>query len=565
MQALSRRNPKLHSRLLEARLLEAGEKGGRYSFAESRSGELVPALLDASGNARPLHSMVDPKREGQKLVLSVLQGDAAPGFFIFFGLGAAYAPQAALEAPGVSHVMAVDFDIDGIAELFRAKDYRAILEDPRFSLWVDPDLEELKEFVRQNYLPALCGGMASLPLKPRVAGDAAGSAGRFDAAAAAVKEAVESVSKDYSVQAHFGLRWFSNIIRNIKNAPPQAFAPPCAGEVAICAAGPSLDAQMGLLAQEKDRGTFIISADTAFPALLHAGVEPDAVVSIDCQHISLYHFLGLRPGLRSQNIPLFLDLASPPLLSRLPFSPFFFTGGHPLGLYAGRHWRPLLRLDTSGANVTYACLSLAERLGARRIRLYGCDFSYPGGKTYARGTYVFPFFSQRQSRLSPLEAQHSAFLYRSPFLPGGDSGRFYETAALRFYRQKIEEKAGKMEAEVVAVPGAGASIMLPEKNVRRGGGAVDGTEFFFPAGQGGAGLSADVFLERYRSEVAALPVMSGGSFWQNLDGQSRLVLATALPLAAAVKHRSPRLKNSDLMEEVKRICLKEIDSQRHLQ
>jgi hypothetical protein len=186
---------------------------------------------------------------------------------------------------------------------------------------------------------------------------------------------------------------------------------------------------------DKRKDLFLIAADTSLPALLSAGLEPDAVVSIDCQHISYYHFMA---GIPKETL-LFLDLASPPLLTGLGAKTRFFSGGHPLTRYISRYWRPFPEVDTSGANVSYAALSLAELLGARTVELYGADFSYPLGLTYARGSYLYPFFEKSQNRLNSLEALHSAFLYRSPLSKHSGPGAswYYETKPLGMYRQRL--------------------------------------------------------------------------------------------------------------------------------
>jgi len=548
--ALSDRNPGLCSRLSVAETTL-----NRYRFPESRSGEIVPALTDKSGSAHPLHSMIDPGREGERLVAGLAgDGPSSTGFLVFLGLGGGYAPQAALKRGDVTHVMVIDFDINGIAELFCSKEYIALLRDPRFSLWVDPDVDELKNFILEEYRPALCGGIRTVPLRTRTTADISG----FNAVAEAIRQTVEKVSSDYSVQAYFGSRWFSNIIRNLKAAEAQTGSVPPVREAAICAAGPSLDQQIEQIAQYKERKVFIISCDTALPALLYRGIQPDAAVSIDCQHISYYHFMGCN----SRNIPLFLDIASPPLLLRFSDSPFFFSGGHPLALYVSQNWRPLPMLDTSGGNVTYACLSLAESLGAKRITLFGADFSYPGGRAYAKGTYINPFFLQSQNRCAPLEARLSSFLYRSPFLPpeepqaGGARKNYYETSSLRFYRKMLEQKANMMEADITVAPGMGVPVNPGrEKAHNRGGGIIT----LFTAGK--ARMGCDEFLEQYRKAITALPAAdcaSLDSYYRNLDPGARQVFTTLLPQAAAHLRRNSYCKPGELVEELKRAAAGEI-------
>jgi hypothetical protein len=543
--ALSERNPRLSSLLSEAR-----EANNYYNFIESKTGEIVPVLTDGSGASFPLHSTVDPKREAQRLVAAELDGWEEDGFVVFMGLGGGFAQEAAMEK-GAAHVLVIDFDIEGVAGLFRSINYVNLLKNPRFALLTDPSGKDIKDFILEHYQPALSCGVKTIPLRARTQADKA----KFDAAALAIHETINDAAADYGVQAHFGVRWFSNIIRNIMAAEAREKNIPRVNEAAIVAAGPSLDMQLPALAELQARKIFIISSDTALPALLSNGITPGAVVSIDCQHISIYHFLGCNIG----NIPLFLDIASPPLLSRLSSSPFFFCSRHPLALYISQYWRSFPLLDTSGGNVTYACLSLAESLGAKRITLFGADFAYIRSRTYAKGTYVYPFFDRKQNRLSPSESLHSAFLYRNPFLPheadlaGGAKTAYYETSQLRFYRQKLEEKAGKMEAHITIAEGQGAPVSLPRGIVFNGRDAAPAP---FTAGK--AKMDGYDFLEQYKNKIAALPALSAGQI-HSLNPENRQVLTTLLPYMAALKYRNPGVKTGDLLEETKRLCVKKIE------
>jgi len=514
--------------------------GSRYAFCESRSGEIVPSIVLAPGNSQPLHSLIDPKREAERLV-STIPPDT--GFVVFLGLGGGFAPQAAL-ANTAAQIVVIDFDKDGIKELLSAKDYTPLLNNKRFSLLTDFTPDEIKNFILANYNPALCGGIKVIPLRTRTEHDSE----KFNKAAAVIQEAIENTAADFSVQAHFGLRWFSNIVRNIKNsaATDQSFCAKKINEAAIVAAGPSLDGQITALTEYKSRGVFIICSDTALPVLLQNGIAPDAVVSIDCQHISYYHFFGCN----IRNIPLILDIASPPLLSRFSTLPVFFSGGHPLALYISRYWRSLPLLDTSGGNVTYACLSLAENLGATRITLFGADFSYIRSQTYARGSYIYPYFERKQNRFRTLEALFSAFLYRSPFLPRENENQIYhETSSFRFYRQKLEEKAAAMNAQVSVFPGLGAPVNLLNKT------AINlGKKSYVPAATENQYKSGIEFLEQYRSDIASLPP-------DGLNEKESQIFTTLLPAAAALKHRSLgiNLKTAELIEETKRHCIRQID------
>jgi hypothetical protein len=524
----------------------------RYTFLKSRNGEIVPAITLPDGSAQALHSMIDPLREAQRFVSTIDKMD----FVIFLGLGGGFAVEAALELTN-SNIAVIDFYKDSIAELLKSKDYSKILNNDKVSILIDTDEEEIKSFILENFNPALCGGIKTFPLRTRTEQDKL----KFEKAATAIQEAIDIVSGDYTVQSLLGMRWFSNIIRNIKTVQTSNenfFSEKKENPVqkaAIIAAGPSLDMQIPSLAEFKSQNGFIISTDTALGVLLHNNIEPNVIVSIDCQHISYYHFMGCN--LHGKNIPLVLDIASPPLLGRLSSFPLFFSGGHPLTRYISARWRYFPQLDTSGGNVTYACLSLAEILGAKHITLFGADFSYIRCQTYARGTYIYPYFSRRQNRLSPAESQMSAFLYRSPFLPREDGQKtdYYETSSLRFYRKKLEEKVSMMNADIKCAHGFGAPISLTCTHKNAGTQITDNKEKK-------TNINGVDFLEQYRNDITALPEANGNdNYLRRLNEKEKLIFTTLLPYAAAIKKRNTEIELKDLIEEVKRRSIKEIDAQ----
>ncbi|MDR0599817.1 MAG: DUF115 domain-containing protein [Treponema sp.] len=504
-----------------ARLSSAITTRGLYRFIESRTGESIPALTGPEGAARPLHSTVDPRKEGERLI-STLSGE---GYVILLGLGGGFAAEAALKREETKKVLAIEYDRDGLAELLSARDYILLFQDPRFRLLADPPGELIAEYLLNSYFPALDGGIRVFPLRARADGD-----GRFTAAGDAIKGAIDAVSRDYSAQAYFGKRWFSNIIRNLPLAERQRSTLPPVKKALICAAGPSLEEDLPRI-RDRRQGAFLIATDTSLPALLQGGIEPEGVISIDCQHISYHHFFLGLPA----KTALFLDLASPPPVAARTENRFFFSSPHPLGVYIRRLWRPLPALDTSGANVTYAAFSLAETLGAGRIEVYGADFSYPRGKTYARGTYIYPYFEKLQTRFLPLEAQHSGFLYRDSSLRKQEEGDrwYYETQSLRFYREALKRKTAA---------GAGGF-----------GGGRKNLPLFSP---GPMRQSALDFLRSYRRSIEGLHSFAA---LENPSGQEETELAaTLLPLAASVRKNHPSFSSGELFEEVRTTSLREL-------
>ena len=485
-----------------------------YSFLTAKNNEIVPVI-----NGLPLHSTIDPIREAQKL-LATIPGDI--GFLIFLGLGGGFAPLAALK--NGARVVVIDYNKSAVNQLLASKDYSLLLNNNNFTLLTDPSVNDIQEFILTNYKPALHGGIRVLPLRTRTDYDKE----LFENAATVIQKAIETTSGDYTVQAHFGKRWFCNIIRNVANMRTNfqdtgyEFFSQKIKDVAIVAAGPSLDTQIDELLKCKENGVFIICSDTALGVLLHNEIQPDAIVSIDCQHISYYHFLGHN----IRNIPLILDIASPPALGGLSAIPLWVASGHPLAQYFCAKCGMLPQLDTSGGNVTYACLSLAENLGAQEITLFGADFAYVEGRTYAKGTYVYPYFERKQNRFLSLEAQLSKFLYRTTFLPAENPGQNYrETAQLRFYRERMGYGIKAGVGRPIKINNKNSSKIFSQRTLRHG----DHREF----------------LINYRNDIAA-----------SKPGDQ--VFTTLLPYAAFLKHRNPQIRTQELVEETKQCCLKEI-------
>jgi len=525
----------------------------RYTFNISKSKELVPAVILENGNVSPLHSMIDPKKEAQRLITA----NGSGGFTVLLGLGGGYASEAALELDS-SFVLVIDFDKESIEHLLSQKDYSYLLNNERFNLLIDPSNNEILDFILENYKPALHGGLKMIPLRTRTEHDTQ----IFENAAKAVQQALDIVTGDYSVQAHFGKRWFINIIRNIKflkenanNNLTKNFLNTKIEDAAIVAAGPSLNHQINTLKKLKSQGAFIICTDTALGALFFNNIEADAVVSIDCQHISYNHFAGIN---LKKKIPLVLDIASPPLLSCFDsFFPVLCSSGHPLARFFCETFNRFPHLDTSGGNVTYACLSLAETLGAKRITLFGADFSYVGANSYARGTYIYPYFLNRQIRTSSLEAKFSSFLYRSAFLTPEKKDQIYrETSSLRFYRNKLEEKVSMMEAQVFCENGFGAPITLkknnqpPRTSIKR--------EENYNAPQ--TTIGGIEFLSQYKNEISALPQANEKkNYFLRINLKQKHIFTTLLPLAAFIRKKNPSLNDREIIEAVKKYSVEEIE------
>ena len=517
-------------------------------FERARNGMLIP-FVAKEGRKNYLHSTMDPEREASRLAAEYDRN----GFYVFFGMGAGYGLEALLSGRKVSKGIIVEYDARILRAILEHIDVTHVLGNRRLTLLVDPDDEELTDAVMSRYIPSINGDLVAVPLRGLI--DAYPI--QYHKAADLVRKLTGGISDDYSVQSFFGKRWFSNIVRNLRSAadPTPPVGP--VREAIITAAGPSLESQLDeIAATRKDK--FLIATDTSIRALLLNGIQPDAGISIDCQHISYYHFMqGLPAGM-----PLFVDLASPPTVTRMAAKRYFFSSGHPLDRYVAARFRAFPILDTSGGNVTHAAVSLAEYMGAGKIHLYGADFSYPFGKSYARGTYIYPYFDLRQNRLNPFESLFSAFLYRNQNLDreyDTDGSFRYVTKPLVAYRERLEALGSRSKSEIIRHRGCGVrtTILFEDNGTSKFSGRI------FAAGR--PFQRPDEFLAYYLAELEGLPHPQepAATYLDDLTSRERDVWTTILPSAAAIRREAGEQTPSPvvLLAETRDWCIKTVKAE----
>jgi len=513
--ALSANHPRL------SRLISRTRPGLDTTFITSRSGAPVPAY-----GQRPtqMHSTVDPQKEGRRFFHSY----RGAGYLVFLGLGGGYQIQPFLDSSEVSRIVVIEKDPAFLRAVLERLDLRRILLDPRVRLLVGVDPKEVKDFLLTDYLPAIYGDMKTVPLRPSIE-----YGGRYySEAMRAIQELIGMVADDYTVQAQFGKKWYVNTLSNLPAVQASTVIVKPVRRAFVTGAGPSLETQIAELREIRDTG-FLIASDTSLPALLSYGLKPDLVISIDCQLVSYHHFLQGLPD----ELPLLLDLASPPVLTRLTKRGVFFTSSHPLSLYLSTHWRPLPFIDTSGGNVSHAAVSLAQHLGAREIYLLGVDFSYPEGKAYCRGTYLYPLFRSREDRLCPSESLFLSFILKNETIMKDRVHGIlrYTTRPLIGYKERLERYLREFDARVIPLPGKGVPLCLQPRG--RGARSFGGKIL-------AAGAPRSDWREFLRNYVKGLqdlprPTRPVSRYLLDLGEDQRSLWITLYPAAAAFREHDP--------------------------
>ncbi len=540
-----------HETLLQRNLLALSPKDAFLSSSIAGAEPSVAIKIKTAKNGSPVpvahdtgkayHSLVNPEREGIRIASSAEKN----GFLVVFGLGGGYHIKPLLENDKISYILIIERGIEEIKTLLSSIDLREIFLNPKTALLVDKNPREVEDFLLSTYFPAVTGDLNTLQLRSRWERDP----DYYTSVLEAIRDCINTLSDDYTVQAYFGKKWFINTLANLPAAEGSSTLLDPVREAVVTGAGPSLETQLDEIRRKRDGGTPIIATDTSLSCLLKNDIMPDIVISIDCQHVTYHHFMAGYP----EGVPLVLDLASPPGLTRLTDKLVFFTTGHPFSQYVSTHWRPFPYIDISGGNVSHAAVSLADSLGAKRIYLYGVDFSYPSGKSYARGTYLYPYFHSFQRRNAPLESRFYSFLLRNATIKKTISGDsiLYTTKPMINYKKRLEDACSRLSAQVLHQPGLGVTLDIP---VSVGAKDPDGDiSHLFSAGRP-SGRWKD-FLKFYDEGLRGLsfPPVPVPVYLSGLEDSQKDILTTLLPASAAFRRENNdgRLTGSQVLSSVR--------------
>jgi hypothetical protein len=150
----------------------------------------------------------------------------------------------------------------------------------------------------------------------------------------------------------------------------------------IVSAGPSLDKNAHLLSRARDFGAYVLTVNTAAPAVQAAGCPIDILACIEAMDVSLLWAIldpaqvGMVALDISSNAANFDALPDVPSVAFMPSNEPFINLADAIGS------TPL----AYGSSVATAAFALAYVWGADPIILVGQDLAYTGGRIYATGT-----------------------------------------------------------------------------------------------------------------------------------------------------------------------------------
>lgn len=254
---------------------------------------------------------------------------------------------------------------------------------------------------------------------------------------------------------HMGPLWVRNFIDNLA-APSFEVSPWAdwgADPVLVCGAGVTLESC--LLWAQNQTGWRIVAADTALPVLKEAGIVPDAVVCLEAQHANLRDFSGWLGA----DVELYTDLTSYPPGTRVFSRPprWFITEFADVELWRRWPWsKEIPRLPPLGS-VGVAAAWVSWRLSRGPVLLAGLDFSFPAGKTHARGSPALSALASRTNRFRPME---QTGIWQKPGVRGTPSG-WLTTPVMEGYAGVLADQARPHASRTTVWDPMGLDLGLP--------------------------------------------------------------------------------------------------------
>jgi hypothetical protein len=376
---------------------------------------------EVSGTGEPVlivkgihvHSPRDPVREAKRLAEAALGAfsnrmsagtsapEGGPAVLVVMGFGLGYAAEAAAGAvPGRPVII-----VERRRELLR----KAL------------EIRDLADFLSGNPLVFVLGGSGeavtgalalfekpgekAVPVIIRNRALTGLDEDWYEGVEARIKTWLSRDDVNRATLKRFGKRWIRNLSRNfvsIRDLPGIRGLENILKEpeipVFLAAAGPSLD-ETGPFLGEITRRCLVVAVDTSLRFLIHRGVNPDFVVSVDPQYWNFRHF----DRVPAPSTWLIAESAVYPPCLRHTFKGRLLCGSlFPLGRFIEERVDPKGDLGAGGSVATTAW-DFVRLLGAPVVWIAGLDLSFPGLKTHFRGALFEDRSLAESARFKPEE------------------------------------------------------------------------------------------------------------------------------------------------------------------
>ncbi|HPQ54057.1 MAG TPA: DUF115 domain-containing protein [Spirochaetota bacterium] len=433
---------------------------GSYILQDTKSGHKT--LLYNNGREIRIHSKYDPVMEAERSAEAFDPGRADT--IVVCGLGLGY-HAAALAARFPDSIIIVIEKEREVIELARAV-HPSLLETI-YTIQSPGDLDNIFE---ELDLTGFTGSAVyyhrpSYTLHKDFYDGIIAETGRY----------ISSKLSDLLTRFEFEEKWIENIFSNIQSLytsiPVQSLFGKFKGYPGIIvSAGPSLKNNVAGLLTAKDRA-LIVCVDTALKILLHHGIHPHIVMTLDAQKHSIKHFLGIH----ETDTVLLADMVSYPSILKnyrgrtmISTTAKYYSGRNgvmqreatPAIEWIEAYTEPVGDIQ-SGGSVATNVFDLLLNLGCSSIILVGQDLAYTGREIHCSGTHHNENWVPGINRFTTLDGINQGVIRKRKIKridAFGDGSPVISDYVFDLYRGWFEDSAQKVSIDVINATEGGARI-----------------------------------------------------------------------------------------------------------
>ncbi|HDS31043.1 MAG TPA: DUF115 domain-containing protein [Firmicutes bacterium] len=376
----------------------------RFEISTSRNGQLNIFAIDGETEI-PLHSTYDPAREASDQVRGVLK-DEKRNYFVVLGFGLGYAVEELLrEIDPNSIVLVVEPHLASFRLALAVRDISGIIGDPRVLLAFGTGVDNaLAAFMRRYHL-ADCRGVGFMEIASR---NKLPSSQFHTTFLERLKGLL--VTSGGNLQTLMTMAWqyqkntMMSLGKIVTSPPVRVLFDSFKDKPAIIvSAGPSLEKNIDQIAALKDRAA-VIAVDTSLRILLNHGIEPHLVCTGDPQEANWRHLKG--------TVTTHAHLIAEPMTHFASLE--HFKGRLFIASYGDKvmkwisNFIPDVGIVMCWGSVATMAFDVARKLGCSPIIFTGQDLSFPGGRTYAHGTY-FEEEEKQDMSVEAFEQKHRTY------------------------------------------------------------------------------------------------------------------------------------------------------------
>lgn len=394
-------------------------------IATAKSNEKIPLFQ----NNKSMHSKYSPVREAENFGAEIHSG---ANYTVILGLGGGYHVESFYNRHPDHIIMVIEESQADIDFLIQIECVKKLYNNHSILI---TSKENFQQSLLNSYIPAFHGGINILCHRAWYDNNKISA----DEILSKLDQSIKYISKDFSVQSHFGLIWQKNILSNLKimNDTQNKTIPfDTSKTAAIIAAGPSLDLTISNIIKERSK-YYIFATDTSLSVLNLNNIKPDAVISIDGQNISYKHFVGYTNPETTYIFDLQANFNAVNYVSKYSSNIIFIKSGHPFCNYAEPFSESAItKIDCGAGTVTIAAIDFAKKAGFTEFEVYGADFSYRNNKPYTKGTYLDTIYRLNENKLYASENLFTNLLYRTEIIRNKN---IIETEILNSYKTTFIE------------------------------------------------------------------------------------------------------------------------------